>query len=117
MRLAAAHCGRRLLQRDAAGPRLALVLADGSHTAGRVRPRAAQSARPRPPVATAFGFLVNARRSPRRAAPCCSRYADKVAGLRDVFSEYALIKYRVLVEVRWLQVWREDGCAAAVSLH
>ena len=40
-----------------------------------------------------------------------------MAGLRDVFSEYALIKYRVLVEVRWLQVWREDGCAAAVSLH
>jgi adenylosuccinate lyase len=27
-----------------------------------------------------------------------------VAGLRDIFSEYALIKYRVLVEVRWLQV-------------
>jgi hypothetical protein len=45
-------------------------------------------------------------------APRCSRYADKVAGLRDVFSEYALIKYRVLVEVRWLQVRarREDGC-------
>jgi adenylosuccinate lyase len=45
-----------------------------------------------------------------------SRYADKVAGLRDVFSEYALIKYRVLVEVRWLQVWREDGCAVSASL-
>jgi adenylosuccinate lyase len=39
-----------------------------------------------------------------------------VAGLRDVFSEYALIKYRVLVEVRWLQVWREDSCAVAASL-
>jgi hypothetical protein len=46
-------------------------------------------------------------------APRRSRYADKVAGLRDVFSEYALIKYRVLVEVRWLQVRsrREDGSA------
>jgi adenylosuccinate lyase len=26
-----------------------------------------------------------------------------VAGLRDIFSEYGLIKRRVLVEVRWLQ--------------
>lgn len=28
----------------------------------------------------------------------------QVAGLRDCFSEYALIKYRVLVECRWLQM-------------
>lgn len=26
-----------------------------------------------------------------------------MAGLRDIFSEYGLIKRRVLVEVRWLQ--------------
>jgi adenylosuccinate lyase len=32
------------------------------------------------------------------------RYAKATAGLRDVFSEHALIKYRVFVEVRWLQV-------------
>lgn len=31
------------------------------------------------------------------------RYASKVAGLRDIFSEYGLIKRRVLVEIRWLQ--------------
>ena len=48
--------------------------------------------------------LVLTPPSPRR-----SRYADKVAGLRDVFSEYALIKYRVLVEVRWLQVRSTAG--------
>ena len=31
------------------------------------------------------------------------RYASKVAGLRDIFSEFGLIKRRVLVEIRWLQ--------------
>lgn len=31
------------------------------------------------------------------------RYAGKVGPLRDIFSEYGLIKRRVLVEVRWLQ--------------
>ena len=31
------------------------------------------------------------------------RYADKVNDLRDIFSEYGLIRFRVLVEVRWLQ--------------
>ena len=31
------------------------------------------------------------------------RYAGKVAGLREIFSEYGLIRRRVLVEVRWLQ--------------
>lgn len=36
------------------------------------------------------------------------RYASKVSGLRDIFSEYALIKYRVLVEVRWLQARGES---------
>ncbi len=42
--------------------------------------------------------------------PPRSRYADKVSGLRDIFSEYALIKYRVLVEVRWLQVRAQAAC-------
>lgn len=31
------------------------------------------------------------------------RYASKVAGLRTTFSEYGLIRFRVLVECRWLQ--------------
>lgn len=31
------------------------------------------------------------------------RYADKTAALRDIFSEYGLIKYRYRVELRWLQ--------------
>ncbi len=36
-------------------------------------------------------------------APVDGRYADKCAELRKYFSEFALIRYRTLVEVRWLQ--------------
>ncbi|MBT8108162.1 MAG: adenylosuccinate lyase [Gammaproteobacteria bacterium] len=36
-------------------------------------------------------------------SPADGRYADKVHTLRDIFSEFGLIRYRVLVEVRWLQ--------------
>lgn len=39
----------------------------------------------------------------RALSPVDGRYADKVESLRDAFSEYGLIRYRVLVEVRWLQ--------------
>ncbi|MDJ0711358.1 MAG: adenylosuccinate lyase [Woeseiaceae bacterium] len=39
----------------------------------------------------------------RALSPTDGRYADKVNGLREIFSEYGLIRYRVLVEVRWLQ--------------
>lgn len=36
-------------------------------------------------------------------SPIDGRYGDKVVDLRPVFSEYGLIRHRVLVEVRWLQ--------------
>jgi adenylosuccinate lyase len=36
-------------------------------------------------------------------SPIDGRYADKTQSLRDIFSEFGLIKYRVLVEVKWLQ--------------
>ena len=36
-------------------------------------------------------------------SPVDGRYADKTHDLRAVFSEYGLIRHRVLVEVRWLQ--------------
>jgi adenylosuccinate lyase len=42
-------------------------------------------------------------------SPLEGRYADKIAGLRPIFSEYGLIKFRVLVEVRWLQWISEHG--------
>ena len=41
-------------------------------------------------------------------SPADGRYADKVSGLRDIFSEYGLIRFRVLVEVRWLQCLADD---------
>ena len=31
------------------------------------------------------------------------RYAKRTAGLRGFFSEYGLIRYRVIVEIRWFQ--------------
>ncbi len=36
-------------------------------------------------------------------SPIDGRYASKTAGLRDLFSEYGLMRHRLLVEVRWLQ--------------
>ncbi len=36
-------------------------------------------------------------------SPLEGRYQDKVNDLRPTFSEYGLIKFRVMVEVRWLQ--------------
>ena len=37
------------------------------------------------------------------SCPPLRRYSSKLASLRGIFSEFALIKFRVLVEVRWLQ--------------
>ena len=34
----------------------------------------------------------------------CRRYGSKLRDLRAIFSEYGLIKYRTLVECRWLQM-------------
>jgi len=31
------------------------------------------------------------------------RYADRTAALREIFSEYGLIRYRIIVEIRWFQ--------------
>ncbi len=36
-------------------------------------------------------------------SPVDGRYGSKTASLRPIFSEFGLIKYRVTVEVRWLQ--------------
>jgi len=45
----------------------------------------------------------------RALSPADGRYAEKVNGLRDIFSEYGLIRFRVLVEVRWLQSLADEG--------
>ena len=44
----------------------------------------------------------------RALSPVDGRYADKVNTLRDIFSEFGLMRFRVLVEVRWLQCLADD---------
>ncbi|OFC70056.1 adenylosuccinate lyase [Alteromonas confluentis] len=47
-------------------------------------------------------------------SPVDGRYASKSAELRSIFSEYGLLKYRVQVEVRWLQMLSEQASIAEV---
>jgi adenylosuccinate lyase len=42
-------------------------------------------------------------------SPVDGRYGSKTAVFRDLFSEYGLIKHRVLVEVRWFQALARDS--------
>ncbi|MGI9235545.1 MAG: adenylosuccinate lyase [Woeseiaceae bacterium] len=54
--------------------------------------------------------------SPLRAlSPTDGRYAGKVDNLRDIFSEYGLMRFRVLVEVRWLQSLADEADIAEVG--
>ena len=48
-------------------------------------------------------------------SPIDGRYADKVEKLRPIFSEYGLIRYRVFVEVRWLQALADHPLITEVS--
>jgi len=45
-------------------------------------------------------------------SPLDGRYAAKAAPLRDYLSEYALIRYRVLIEIRWLQHLADESSIA-----
>src|SRR5688572_3865997 len=47
-------------------------------------------------------------------SPLDGRYARKAAPLRDYLSEYALIRYRTLIEVRWLQHLADEPAIAEV---
>ena len=47
-------------------------------------------------------------------SPLDGRYGSKTAGLRDFFSEYALIKYRVIVEIEWLKALAAEPAIAEV---
>jgi adenylosuccinate lyase len=50
-------------------------------------------------------------------SPVDGRYGGKVVDLRPIFSEYGLIRHRVLVEVRWLQALAgEPGIAEVPAL-
>ncbi len=47
-------------------------------------------------------------------SPLDGRYRDKVEPLHAIFSEYGLIKFRVIVEIRWLQALAESGKVAEI---
>jgi len=64
-------------------------------------------------VYTGFGFMKVS--TLKALSPADGRYADKVNGLRDIFSEYGLIRYRVLVEVRWLQCLADETAVAELE--
>ena len=48
-------------------------------------------------------------------SPIDGRYANKVEDLRPIFSEFGLIRYRVLVEIRWLQTLANHPLIIEVS--
>ena len=47
-------------------------------------------------------------------SPVDGRYASKTKDLRPIFSEFGLIRHRVLVEVRWLQQLAREAAIAEV---
>ena len=47
-------------------------------------------------------------------SPLDGRYGDKTAELRPIFSEYGLMRHRVLVEVRWLQLLARNDAIVEV---
>lgn len=48
-------------------------------------------------------------------SPLDGRYQEKMTPLRDIFSEYGLIKFRVIVEIRWLQMLAESDSLPEIS--
>jgi adenylosuccinate lyase len=61
------------------------------------------------------GFCLMKVSTLKALSPADGRYADKVSGLREIFSEYGLIRYRVLVEVRWLQSLADEKDVAELG--
>jgi adenylosuccinate lyase len=47
-------------------------------------------------------------------SPVDGRYASKVDSLRPILSEFGLIRFRVLVEIRWLQALSQEPAIAEV---
>ena len=48
-------------------------------------------------------------------SPADGRYSGKVNDLRNIFSEYGLIRFRVLVEVRWLQCLSDEAAVPELA--
>jgi adenylosuccinate lyase len=53
--------------------------------------------------------------NPRALSPLDGRYAPKVAALTDYFSEYALMRYRLRIEIAWLQALASDPAIPEVA--
>ena len=47
-------------------------------------------------------------------SPIDGRYSDKTSALKAIFSEFGLIKYRLLVEVRWLEAMSSNQLISEV---
>ncbi|MEW6166705.1 MAG: adenylosuccinate lyase [Pseudomonadota bacterium] len=47
-------------------------------------------------------------------SPVDGRYAEKTVQLRGIFSEYGLMRYRVLCEIRWLETLAAEAAIAEV---
>ena len=54
-------------------------------------------------IDTLESFSPNEFNTLKSISPIDGRYSKKTSDLSSIFSEFGLIKYRVLVEVRWLQ--------------
>jgi adenylosuccinate lyase len=50
-------------------------------------------------------------------SPLDGRYEGKLAGLRKITSEYGLIKFRVTVEIRWLELLAESNLQEVAKLN
>jgi adenylosuccinate lyase len=48
-------------------------------------------------------------------SPIDGRYANKAAALRPLFSEYALMRFRVLVEIRWFEALAQEKLFAEIK--
>ncbi len=48
-------------------------------------------------------------------SPADGRYSQKVNDLRDIFSEYGLIRFRILVEIRWLQCLADEPAVTELA--
>ncbi len=59
---------------------------------------------------------INIKNKLMAISPVDGRYGDKTQELSQVFSEFGLIKYRVLVEIRYLQALADNSEIAEITL-
>jgi len=65
-------------------------------------------------IDTLESFSADEFNTLKSISPIDGRYSKKTSDLSSIFSEFGLIKYRVLVEVRWLQAMSRNSEIAEV---